>query len=89
MVRGRKRSNNLRDIILNILETGDSPMTSKEISFKVESQTRYRASVSSVQQVMRPLISKGLIRQWKPTGFTVNTYQLIKKKSTVLNHGVD
>ena len=77
MVRGRLRSNNLRDIIINILSTRDSPMTGKDISYKVESTTRYRASVSSVHQVLRPLIAKGIIRQVKPTGSPVHTYELI------------
>ena len=77
MVRGRKRSNNLRGIIIDILSTVESPLTGKDISFQVESTTRYRASVSSVQQVMRPLVAKGIIRQSKPTGSAVHTYELI------------
>jgi len=77
MVRGRKRSNNLRAIILDILSTVESPLTGKDISFQVESTTRYRASVSSVQQVIRPLVAKGIIRQVKPTGSPVHTYELI------------
>ena len=77
MVRGQKRSNNLRDIIIDILSTVESPLTGKDISFQVESTTRYRASVSSVQQVMRPLVAKGIIRQVKPAGSPVHTYELI------------
>ena len=77
MVRGRKRSNNLRAVIIDILSTVDSPITGKELSFLVESKTRYRASVSSVHQVMRPLVAKGIIRQSKPTGSPVHTYELI------------
>jgi DNA-binding PadR family transcriptional regulator len=77
VARGRKRSNNLRAIIIGILSTVESPMTGNEISYKVESQTRYRASVSSVHQVMRPLVSKGVIRQHKPIGSKVHTYELI------------
>ncbi len=77
MVRGRKRSNNLRNIIIDILSTVESPLTGKDISFQVESTTRYRASVSSVHQVMRPLVAKGIIRQLKPTGSAVHTYELI------------
>ena len=77
MVRGQKRSNNLRAIIIDILSTRESPMTGRDISYKVESTTRYRASVSSVHQVMRPLIAKGIIRQLKPSGSPVHTYELI------------
>lgn len=77
MVRGRIRSNNLRTIIIDILSTRESPMTGRDISYKVESTTRYRASVSSVHQVMRPLIAKGIIRQLKPSGSPVHTYELI------------
>jgi DNA-binding PadR family transcriptional regulator len=77
MVRGRIRSNNLRTIIIDILSTRESPMTGRDISYKVESTTRYRASVSSVHQVMRPLIAKGIIRQSKPSGSPVHTYELI------------
>jgi predicted transcriptional regulator len=55
----------------------ESPITGKELSFQVESKTRYRASVSSVHQVMRPLVAKGIIRQSKPTGSPVHTYELI------------
>jgi DNA-binding PadR family transcriptional regulator len=77
MVRGRIRSNNLRTIIIDILSTKQSPMTGRDISYKVESTTRYRASVSSVHQVMRPLIAKGIIRQSKPSGSPVHTYELI------------
>ena len=77
MVRGKKRSNNLRDIIIDILSIVESPLTGRDISFIVESTTRYRASVSSVQQVMRPLVAKGIIRQVKPTGSHVHTYELI------------
>ena len=77
MVRGRIRSNNLRTIIIDILSTKESPMTGRDISYKVESTTRYRASVSSVHQVMRPLIAKGIIRQSKPSGSPVHTYELI------------
>ena len=77
MVRGRIRSNNLRTIIIDILSTRESPMTGRDISYKVESTTRYTASVSSVHQVMRPLIAKGIIRQLKPSGSPVHTYELI------------
>ena len=77
MVRGRKRSNNLRKIIIDILSTVESPLTGKDISFQVESTTRYRASVSSVNKVMRPLVAKGIIRQYKPVGSPVHTYELI------------
>ena len=77
MGRGRIRSNNLRTIIIDILSTVESPLTGKDISFQVESTTRYRASVSSVQQVMRPLVAKGIIRQVKPAGSPVHTYELI------------
>ena len=77
MVRGQKRSNNLRANIIDILSTVESPLLASDISSKVESTTRYSASVSSVQQVMRPLVAKGIIRRSKPTGSPVHTYELI------------
>jgi len=76
-MRGKSRTNNIRDIIIRILETRDEPMTAAELAYAVESQTRYRCGVFSIPNVLRPQITDGIVRRIKPVGFKVYTYELI------------
>jgi len=66
----------LRQIILGILEVSLDPLSSRDISYKVESQTRYRCSVYSVGNILRPLVESNEITKIKIVGENRYTYQL-------------
>ena len=78
MVRGKKRTERIRHHLLSILETRDEPMSARELSYVLESQTRLRCGVHSIGNVFRPLVSSRKIRRVKPMGMKVYTYELIK-----------
>ena len=62
MARGKKRTERIREHLIEILETRDYPMTARDLSNTLESQTRLRCGVHSIPNVFRPLISKRKIR---------------------------
>lgn len=64
-------------LIIRILETRDEPLSAAEISFIVESQTRYRCSVFAVGQILRPLVTDLRISKLKMKGSNKKTYRLI------------
>ncbi len=77
MARGKKRTERIRGHLIEILETRDYPMTARDLSNTLESQTRLRCGVHSIPNVFRPLITKRIIRRSKPCGMKIYTYELI------------
>lgn len=77
MVRCKRRSNNLRQVILDILRREGRPMTSTDISYAVETETRFRANTWSVSAVIIPLISEGLIRKVHIKGLSSPAYETV------------
>lgn len=77
MARGKKRTERLREHLIGILETRDEPMTARDLSNTLESQTRLRCGVNTIPNVFRPLINRRIIRRIKPCGMKIYTYELI------------
>lgn len=77
MARGKKRTERIRHHLIEILETRDEPMTARDLSNTLESQTRLRCGVHSIPNVFRPLISSRIIKRVKTGGMKIYTYELI------------
>ena len=74
----KAKTNRLRAKIMVILESTLDPITSREISFKVESTCNLRCSVFSVGQILRPMVDNRILEKQKIRGENRFTYQLIK-----------
>ena len=73
----KAKSARILQSIIAILETRDEPLTTAEISYQVESQTRFRCGVNSVGQILRPLVLRNEILKLKIVGSNKVMYRLI------------
>jgi len=73
--KSKERTSRLRLVILAILDSSLDPLTSREISYRVESQTNYRCSVNTVGQVLKPMVENRQLIKRKIVGLNRYTYQ--------------
>jgi len=74
----RAKTDRLRTKIMRVLESTLDPMTSREISYRVESTSNLRCSVRSIGQILRPMVENRILEKQKIRGENRFTYQLIK-----------
>jgi len=73
--KSKERTSRLRLVILAILDSSLDPLTSREISYRVESQTNYQCSVKTVGQVLKPMVENRQLIKRKIVGLNRYTYQ--------------
>ena len=73
----KQRTERVRNLIVQILQEADTPLTPKIIAHKVDSTTNMRCSVYRVGLALRPLVLKGDIIKTPIVGTHKFTYELI------------